>query len=273
METLQEPTQFGLRTSDQLWMAKFGASANWQDDPFLLDKLQALVVLGSQRINDSDNELQHHEIVDAREQFFKFVGIQPTVIEALRKVSTDLTPIDTFIGTQRVMYDLGLDAVKIINGCPSAISYGPQSVREKVTNLTDLGLDAIKIINGFPSAISYAPQSVREKVLNLTDLGLGAVKIINRLPSVIGLSIESVREKVTNLTDLGLDAVKIINGCPSALGFALESVREKVTNLTDLGLDAVKIINGFPSALGFALESVREKVTNLTDLEIGRAHV
>jgi len=259
-EVLPEHNTIELTLDDQSWLYSFGVDPSWQDDPTLAVELNELIRMGSERINESYDESQHQQIILAREKFFGFVGIDAETLRAFRQVNPTIIPLDTFISTQRVMHNLGLDAVKIINTQPSAIGLAPESVRAKVDNFTALGLDAVKIINTLPSVIGLAPESVRAKVDNFTALGLDAVKIINTLPSAIGYAPESVRAKVNNFTALGLDAVKIINTLPSAIGYAPESVRAKVDNFTALGLDAVKIINTQPVALSYAPESVRAKL-------------
>jgi hypothetical protein len=146
---------------------------------------------------------------------------------------------------------------------PSAISFAPESVREKMANYASLGIDAAKLVNAMPSAISFAPESVREKMANYASLGIDAAKLVNAMPSAIGLAPESVREKMANYASLGIDAAKLVNAMPSAIGFAPESVREKMANYASLGIDAAKLVNAMPSAINFAPESVRIKMVFL----------
>jgi len=259
-EVLPEHSTIELTLDDQSWLSSFGVGPYWQDDSTLTVELNELIRLGSEHIIEPDNGSQYQQIILAREKFFDFVGVDSETFETFRRAHPTIIPLDTFVSTQRLMNNLGLGAVKIINTVPAAIGYAPESVRAKVDNLTELGLDAVKIINTLPPAISYAPKSVRAKVDNLTELGLDAVKIINTVPAAISYAPKSVRAKVDNLTELGLDAVKIINALPAAIGLAPESVRAKVDNLTELGLDAVKIINTMPPAISYAPESVRAKV-------------
>ena len=107
-----------------------------------------------------------------------------------------LTPLDIFIRNQRVMQSLGLNVIKVINAQPLAIGYAPESVRDKMANLTALDLNAPKVVNAHPAAISYAPESVRDKMANLTALGLNAAKVVNAHPSALGYAPELVREKI-----------------------------------------------------------------------------
>ena len=210
-ETLTIPVKMELTDSDQRWLVSFGVDPSWQNDPNDRDQINNFIELGSRRLDEPNNQADRALIVDARLKFMDFIGIAQTTIDAFQDSHPTIIPIDTFIDTQRTFFDLDLDAVKVINVLPAAISYAPESVREKVANLEALGLDAVKVINASPAAISYASESVREKVANLQALGLDAVKVINVLPAAIGYAPESVREKVANLEALGLDAVKVIN--------------------------------------------------------------
>ena len=274
-EVLPEHNTIELTLDDQSWLYSFGVDPSWQDDPTLAVELNELIRMGSERINESYDESQHQQIILAREKFFGFVGIDAETLRAFRQVNPTIIPLDTFISTQRVMHNLGLDAVKIINTQPSAIGLAPESVRAKVDNFTALGLDAVKIINTLPSVIGLAPESVRAKVDNFTALGLDAVKIINTLPSAIGYAPESVRAKVDNFTALGLDAVKIINTQPVALSYAPESVRAKLrllelsTKVLQWEFTAKELIEEFPVILGFSTKKLqilrRIAATHLTD--------
>jgi hypothetical protein len=263
VELLAEPANNELTNVDQSWLANFGVDPSLQEDPAILKELSLLIAVGSQHINDEDNETQHLEIVQARQSFFEFVGIEQKTLENIRKTRPTFIPIDTFINTQTVMNSLGIDAIKIINKWPSAIDLAADKVKNTVANFAYLGLDPVAIIYWYPSALSLAPETVIEKVANFNALGLDAVKIINKTPSVIGLALETVREKVTNFTNMGLDATTVINAFPSVLSLANETILDKVANFNALGLDAVKIINKTPSVIGLGAESIREKVVLL----------
>ena len=262
METLQQPPLLELHPDDQLWMANYGATVTWEDDPVRLAELQALVALGSQHIDKNDNELRRREIVEAREDFFEIAGLKPATIEAFRKTSATLAPIDTFIGSQRVMYKLGLNAVKVVDTLPSAIGYTARSVGIKFTNFTDLGLDAVKIINAFPPAIGLSIKSVQERFTNLIALGLDAVKILNSQTSAIGYAPQSVRNKFTSLTDLGLNAVKIFNKESSVISKAPKLTHTKARFLKVI-IKALKwefsseeFIEANPAILGFNMKKL-----------------
>ncbi len=257
-----------LGQDDRQWLEAYGADPTWVDDPELSKLLNYTIITGSLRLDEPVNQDRWQEVVSARRSFLEFIGLSAELIDSFQVEHPTIIPLDTFIGTQRVMHSWSLDAAKLVNANPTAIGFAPESVREKMANFTALGIDAAKLVNANPSAIGLAPESVREKMANFTALGIDAAKLVNANPAAIGFAPESVREKMANFTALGIDAAKLVNANPSAINFAPESVREKMSNFTALGIDAPKLVNAMPSAIGFAPESVREKMANFTALGI-----
>ena len=249
-----------LTPKDQDWLDSYGVDSAWQSDTALRQSLNELIELGSLRLYKSVNQDRWLDVVSARISFLNFVGIADDFIKEFQTNYPTITPLDTFISTQRVMHSLGLNAARVVNASQAAIGLAPESVREKMANLTALGLDAAQVVNAFPTAIGYAPESVREKMANLTALGLDAAQVVNAFPTAIGYAPESVRGKMANLTALGLDAARVVNALPAAIGYAPESVRGKMANLTALGLDAARVVNATPADISLAPESVREKM-------------
>ncbi len=262
-----------LTPKDQDWLDSYGVDSAWQSDTALRQSLNELIELGSLRLYKSVNQDRWLDVVSARISFLNFVGIADDFIKEFQTNYPTITPLDTFISTQRVMHSLGLNAARVVNASQAAIGLAPESVREKMANLTALGLDAARVVNASPAAIGLAPESVREKMANLTALGLDAAQVVNAFPTAIGYAPESVREKMANLTALGLDAAQVVNAFPTAIGYAPESVRGKMANLTALGLDAARVVNALPAAIGYAPESVRGKMANLTALGLDAARV
>ena len=216
-ETTAERPAVGLTVADRDWLASFGVDPSWSSDDAVTAELNEIIAIGSLHIDEDSNDGDYQQIVLARERFFEFVGIEPKTVEAFQNTNPTLIPLDTFISTQRVISELGLDAGKIINTLPAAISYAPESVRAKVDNFTDLGLDAIKIINTLPAAISYAPESVRAKVnflrrsANLLQWSYRTEDLIETYPPILSFSTDKLRIlrriAATELTDSMRDVV------------------------------------------------------------------
>ena len=251
-----------LTPKDQYWLDSYGVDSAWQNDTTLWQSLNELIAVGSLRLDESINQDRWQEIVSARISFFNFVGMADDFIEEFQLNNPTIIPLDTFIGTQRVMHSLGLDAARVVNASPAAIGLAPESVREKMANLTALGLDAAQVVNAFPTAIGYAPESVRGKMANLTALGLDAARVVNALPAAIGYAPESVRGKMANLTALGLDAARVVNATPADISLAPESVREKMLFLRSSARllrwqnPAEELVNAFPALLGYSTKKL-----------------
>ena len=174
-----------LTKEDEQWLSSYGVDNTWTKDPEQFKSLNDTVNLGSFRLNEPENREKRQDVISARRDFLKSIGLSAKIIDAYQTEYPALIPLDTFIGTQRVLHPLGIAAARLINAYPAAINYAPESVREKMANYTSLGIDAAKLINAMPAAINYAPDSVREKMANYTSLGIEAVKLINAYPAAI----------------------------------------------------------------------------------------
>ena len=165
-----------------------------EDDLVMQNKLEELAQLGSLRLDEKDTQDRYTDVVEARKKFVELIGIKPETIKEVQNHRQTLIPLDTFILTQRTMYNFGLDAVKIVNSLPSTIGLAPESIKDKIDNLTILGLDAVKIVNSHPATLGYAPESVKAKVLLLNRLGhtlrwRGSVQsLIEYYPSILGFN-------------------------------------------------------------------------------------
>jgi len=262
---VQNQPALQLTPDDQAWLASYGVDPSWQDNHRLVDELSSIIEIGSRRLDESENQTieAHTEIMAARERFMKFVGIPDETMANFRAETPTIIPLDTFIGSQRAMKAIGLDAAKVINAFPAAIALTPESVRAKFDNLTELGLDAAKVFDSSLYAINYAPESVRAKFDNLTELGLDAAKVINSFPATINYAPESVRAKFDNLTELGLDAAKVINSFPATIGLAPESARAKMkfldrsARILQWEYSTSQLVEIFPAVLGFNKQKLR----------------
>ena len=225
----QEPTSV-LTGEDQQWLVAYGIDSAWVQDPELLQSLNDTIISGSLRLNEPVNQGRWQEVVSARRSFFEFVGLSAELIDSYQVEHPTLIPLDTFIGTQRILCSWGIDAAKLVNAMPSAISYAPEAIREKMANYASLGIDAAKLVNAMPSAIGLAPESVREKMANYTSLGIDAAKLVNAVPSAISLAPESVRIKMVflrrtvKLLKWEHSAEELVNTYPALIGFNIKKL-------------------------------------------------
>ena len=156
---LPSEPELQLIPADQAWLASFGVDPAWQNNPEIVSELSRVIITGSKRLDEPVNQTveAHTEIMAAREQFMRFVGIPDETMRTFRVEKPTIIPLDTFIDSQRTLTELGLDAAKVINTHPAAIGYAAESVKAKFDNLTELGLNAAKVINTHPTAIGLAP--------------------------------------------------------------------------------------------------------------------
>ena len=229
-EEQNAPDMIELTSQDQLWLSSFGVDPEWENDEALKLALNETIATGSLRLNRPLNQDEWESIASARWSFFNFLGLPAELVDFYQSEKPSLTPLDIFIRNQRVMQSLGLNVTKVINAQPLAIGYAPESVRDKMANLTALDLNAPKVVNAHPAAISYAPESVRDKMANLTALGLNAAKVVNAHPSALGYAPELVREKIrflqrsAKLLKWQYSAEDLVSARPVLLGYSTKKL-------------------------------------------------
>lgn len=161
---------------DSGWLGQFGIDSNQEN----LANLQQLIALDTENL--SVDQSTYQQSVVARETFYDALGLpyQPELDTGLKlnartryqDRNPTITPLHTTIKTFRIMSKAGIDIVKVVNTLPAAISLNPESVREKMDNLTTLGLDAAKVVNTHPAAIGYAPSKINITAYILMKHGL-----------------------------------------------------------------------------------------------------
>ena len=165
-EVLTQRENIGLTDEDQSWLAGFGVDPTWQDDPKARNHLNDLIELGSMRLDEPINHVNRSAIIDARTMFMHFVGVEQDTLDVFLHQNPTIIPLDTFTATQRTIFELGLDAVKIINTFPGTIKFAPESVREKVRFL-NRSIDvlrwehtAVELINFYPALLSFSTKKL-----------------------------------------------------------------------------------------------------------------
>lgn len=228
--------------------------------------LNQLIDTGSEQIRGNTHSNTVEAIVYARQVFFEDVlgwgDEHHALYNTYQKIAArkePLVPIDTVVGTQRILHKYDIDALHALKLNPQLLSQGPRSITQKIENLYSLGLDASRIVNASPILLNYSPDNVRAKVENLTASGLDAMRIIPMAPNILSLSQQSVLAKIQNFQALGLDATEVIHGSPNSLTFSIENIQAKVKNLSNLGLDAVSIVTAWPSTFSYSRESIQLK--------------
>ena len=139
-----------LTKEDEQWLSSYGVDNTWAEDPEQFKSLNDTVNVGSFRLNGSENQEKWQDVILARQRFLGLIGLSAELVDSCQAQFPTLIPLDTFIGTQRVLHSLGIAAAKLVNAMPSAINYAPESVREKMANYTSLGIEAAKLVNARP---------------------------------------------------------------------------------------------------------------------------
>ena len=224
-----------------------------------------LVAEGSKRLREqgSDDDARSN-VLGAR---VAFVELMSAVSETTRWVVRDdnslPAPLDTLVGTLRVLYTHGIDVPKAVNHNPAILGLGPESVSAKLDNLASYGIDAVSVVKKFSNILNYPPESVLARLNNLNILGIDAVRAVKANPSIFGMAPKSLMTKLDNLTTHGIDAVRAVNGNPDIFRLAPKTVVARLNNLTTHGIDAAVAVNKSPSILRYAPKSVDKKINIL----------
>lgn len=203
--------------NDAQWLAAYGFDVG---DVVTCMALRALVSEGSQSIvADTDR------VLEARRVFFGALGLQ-TVVDA-PDVSDTIVPLNTFVCTQRLLGLLGVDVKRVTNAHPMLATYSYDSVLNKLEALIANNVNAIKMVNECPSLLGYAPQTIVFKMETFAKLGITAEAIEN-YPTMLTYAADSMREKLATIEQFGISPTAIVNGCPNVLGLSPELVSMKI---------------------------------------------
>jgi len=230
-----------------------------------LEHLNHIISIGSISIKDAGT-VSETQILKAREYFFSL--LLDIENETLTRFKEDnhpwMMPLDTFVLTQRELFQQGIDGPTVINDCPPILGLTPESAREKLNNLASLGIDVPYVINNCPPILGLTPESARERLDILKSAGIDDVpKIINDCPKILIYTPELVKERLDNLKSAGIDVPKVINACPTILDLPPELVKERLDNLKSAGIDVPKVINACPTILHIKPEFVRKTLNIL----------
>lgn len=219
-----------LTIEDQLWLEAMGCHMPDEGvrDIWLIG-MNSLVAEGSAQLGRSNDEDLQRATLKAREQFLDtLTAIGQDARETFKDNNPWAIPLDTIVATQRLLYRSGINAAKAVNGFPNILGYAPESVEDKLANLTKYGIGPAKAVNGFPTVLGYAPKSVEDKLDNLIARDIDISKVVSVFPAVLGYAPESVEAKIANLANHGIDPAKAINRFPVILGYAPETVSRKI---------------------------------------------
>ncbi|MFA5003707.1 MAG: hypothetical protein WC498_00285 [Candidatus Saccharimonadales bacterium] len=238
---------------------------NPDSEQLWLTDINQLVTEGSRRLKEqgSDDDARSN-ILGARAAFVELMGaVSETTNRAVRDDNSLPAPLDTLVGTLRVLYSRGIDVPKAVNQNPAILGLGPESIGAKLDNLADHGIDAASVINKFPNTLNYPPESILARLNNLSAQGIDAIKVVKANPSILGMAPESLAAKLDNLTVHGIGAVAAVNGNPDIFKLAPESVGARLNNLTAHGINVAVAVNKSPSILRYAPKSVDQKINIL----------
>lgn len=264
-----------LTVDDVAWLKQFQVDPNVE----WLANANSLIVTGSRTINTGQGEnvvalLRRSEageilgeietnvvgIVSARREFL--ASLKGLSTDSLLKLATErptLIPLNTFVSTQRILHNAGLNGAKIINSRPSSIRIGPIKAKARIENAASLGLDPAKIFNEYAGSFSLAPKTFADRYNHFVALGLNARKIVNDHSVAIGYAQESVTNMYNNLATQGIDPVKALDAFAESLGLSIDTYNDRFNNFITLGLDAKKLLNKHSVAIGYTKESIGEK--------------
>lgn len=264
LKPLEDDVRFELTSDDEYWLRSFGVGIGSLET----DQFSELISQGSQIIDDQDYEASRHRIISARQQFFEFLGIEEVFSDDNEDRPKRYIPISTFIKSQREIYRLGLDPLKLIETMPKSAALSAELISARVEGFNELGLNATSLINEYPSLIGFTPESVRSKMDSLAKLGLDAFRVIKTDPLILGLSYGLIVSRMENLAELQLGVISIVNRNPAIIRRSQERIKGVVEYLAETGLDVPKVIQKNPYCLTQSISLTKSRVEHLKELKL-----
>lgn len=285
-----EEQKIHITDQDSDWLAQYGACSN--ADRMTIERLADL---DGQDLENAD-EAERIEIVNVRERFFSTLGVSQEHLDVLRAKSPTLTPVATFIKSQRYLDALGLNPARIVRINAEVLALSPESIQSQLEMLSHVGLDALKIVNVLPAAFSLNPHVAKMTLADIapattgtkrrnpptskkaTDkssavaLGASASKLFNN-PEISIYSPGAIEAMIGMLSLLELDAIKILEDCPGILSLPPASIEKKIDDIRKLGLDPKKILKTNASALGYSIQVLESKVAGINSLGLNATKI
>jgi hypothetical protein len=197
----------------------------------------SIVAIGSRDLRLHRGEEERQEILDARDYFYgPFLGwanetdSAHRVYISLREGRGGLPPISTFIGSQRVLYDNGLDNRKIIEDCEETVRLTGRAAQSSIDNITNLGLPK-EIINAEPTILTRDEKTIAENFYAIAGRGLDAVRMVTQRPRLATMCSPTIARKIANLDRHGLNGFGIVEKESSILTLAEHKVDKRMYRL------------------------------------------
>lgn len=261
-----------LTQNDKKWIEAL-AFRHVEDEE--LESVNRVIETGSRWISRDTDPDTVNEVVRARKRYFEDLlgwGDEQHPLHGAYVTFSDdktaLNPLNTQIKLQRMYYDLGIDAPKVLTVSPYNLTYAADSIKQKFDNLATRGINAAKAFNEYPRLLQNSPENISEKIDNLTSHGIDAVQLVNKAPGILGYSPEAFNKQITEIEALGIDAIRMAARHPQTLSLRIDNLASRVEALRSLGIDASKIINDFPGILAISAETVQNKVSFLNELGV-----
>ena len=266
-----------LTLDDKKWIEAL-AFRDVEDEE--LESVNRVIETGSRWISRDTDPDTVNEVVRARKRYFEDLlgwgDEQHPLHGAYITFSDDktaLNPLNTQIKLQRMYYDLGIDAPKVLMVSPYNLTYSADGIKQKFENLATKGVNAAEAFNEYPRLLQNSPENLSEKIDNIASHGIDAVQLVNKAPGILGYSPEAFNKQVTEIEALGIDAIRMAAKHPQTLSLRIDSLASRVETLKSLGLDADKMINGFPGILAVTEDTIKNKVAFLNELGLDTSKV
>jgi len=235
-----------LEPADSTWLSTLSleSAATHREH---LAHLNELVVIGSTNLSGRTSDHEMRATTEARREFFgQILGWDKsdhTLHASYRRIQEDrnrLTPLDTFIETQRILYKYEIDPVNLLKTRPEMISYAAPTVEKKILTLQELGLDATQLINTFPALLAYNPEVLAKQYGQFIEFGVDP-RLVPLFPTLLALKPERIKRRIHTLSRasevLGWqgDVDTLIQIFPQILGVSDEKLRTHARLLATYG--------------------------------------
>lgn len=244
--------------------------------PGELIRANQLLQIGSMQAPQySSDTRENHPTIDsitsARYDFFETVlGFKrPThplhgAYQSIKNQYPTITPIDTFVATQRFLAGKDLNGEKLLRSTPLAFQLTADKIRATVIVLEKNNLNPQIFINKNPNIITFSPHTLTQKIHALSEIGIDS-EVLRRSPTILSLSVATVDKKRALLTDYSIDFATIIRRFPQVLTLSEDNLKNSVGLLNSKGITKAAI-EKYPTILGLSAERVEKRIILIDQL-------
>lgn len=263
------PIQGPITEADREWLEALGCAwPSEEEQGRWLEELNQVVTLGSENISPAASAADRERIVTARWSFLD--RLTNVTAEARANVigpysMPTFMPLDTVIGTQRVLYMNGIDATQLMNERPTLFGFDPYHISNKIDNLRERGVDPAQVATKWSEAFVLSIDTIGTRLDTLFSFGISAADV-NRAPAILRFDTEAAQARLGAAGAGGVRLMRLFRQHRSWLDMSPEQVAQEVVATIGHSTRPSEVISFSAEGVKHVMELMRNRLEDFRQL-------